>query len=463
MSIYRTEIRELVRLATPLAAAQAGTQLMSLVDVAVVGRLGATPLAATGLANVMFFAISVVGMGIMFGVDPLISQAIGAKDSLRAHRVLWQGLWLSLLVTAVLTVPMLLAPLILPIAGVEPELHAPATTYLYIRTIGLAPFLAFLVFRAYLQARGVTRPMLTAMIACNVFNLIFDIWFVFGGAILPEWTGPLRLMPAMGIAGAALATVLGSLLQLAIVMRAALRIAPVAAEGGGAPLRRWNGTEVAQAFRVGFPLGIQLGAEVGIFALVGLLAGRLGTRYLAAHQTVIALASFTYTVALGIASAGAVRVGLAVGARDVARTRAAGRAALLAGAAFMSIPALAFIFVPEALARIITTSPEVIATTIPLFVVAAFFQLSDGVQAVGAGVLRGAGDTKHSLVANLIGHWGIGLPLALLLGFGRSMGIVGLWWGLCAGLTVVAVFLFARFERLSAKPIQPLAVMPAGH
>jgi multidrug resistance protein, MATE family len=449
---YRLEFRELFRLGVPLGIAQAGNQLMGLVDVAVLGRLGAREMAATGLGNAIFFAISIIGMGIMFGVDPLISQAVGAGDRTRARRTMWQGAWLGIAVAAALSVIMIIAAFALPLFGVQQELVAPAQIYVLIRVIGLAPTNLFFVLRSYLQAQGMTRPMLFAMIAANVFNLGTDIYLVFGGSVLPAWTGPLRLMPPLGVAGAAIATVLCTLLQMVMLIRAVRRI-----EVPGPVDRRWNRADINQAFRVGFPVGLQMGAEVGIFALVGVLAGRLGTLHLAAHQVAIGLASFTYTFALGIASAGTVRVGLAIGARDAIATRIAGRAAIAGGALVMAINALMFTFAPRPLARLITDQTDVIAAAIPLMFVAAVFQLSDGIQGVGAGVLRGAGDTKFTFYANVLGHWLIGFPVALLLGFQQGLGIVGLWWGLCAGLTVVAALLFVRFERLSSTTIEPLA------
>ena len=449
-----SELRQLFRLALPLAAAQAGTQLMSVVDIAVLGRYGAKELAGSGLANAMFFAVSILGMGVAMGVDPMISQAIGARDHAAARRTLWQGVWLALIVAAVLTIPLLLFPMVLPIVGVQRELIEPATEYLVIRTTGLAPFLLFIVVRSYLQAYHATRPLLISMIVCNVFNLFADIILVFGGRILPEWTGPLRDIPSLGAAGAAVATVIGSLIQLAIVASA---VRGLNADVDASVPKRWNRTEVMRAFKVGWPLALQMGAEVGIFALVGLLAGRLGTMDLAAHQLVISVASFTFTVALGVAAAGSVRVGIGVGAQDRLSARTAGHAAFIGGIIVMAVAALVFVTIPEMLSRMLTDNASVIAVAVPLFMVAAVFQLSDGVQAVGAGVLRGAGDTRFALIANLFGHWAVGFPIAIFLGFYRKMGIVGLWWGLCAGLTAVAVLLFFRFERLSAKPIARIA------
>src|SRR5687768_3308285 len=181
-SAFRFELRQLFVLALPLAAAQAGTQLMGVVDIAVLGRLGGRELAAAGLGNAVFFAVSIFGMGLVFGVDPMVSQALGARDPLRARFVMWQGLWLSLIVSAVLTIPLLCGPFVLRTIGVQQELISPATTYLLIRTTGLAPWLMFLALRAYLQAHHVTRPMVVAMMAGNIYNLVADIILVFGGS-----------------------------------------------------------------------------------------------------------------------------------------------------------------------------------------------------------------------------------------------------------------------------------------
>lgn len=442
--MFRTELRQLLRLAGPLAAAQAGTQIMGLVDLAVVGRLGARELGAAGLGNGIFFTIAIVGIGLVLGVDPMISHAFGGGDAVRARHVLWQGVWLALGATVVLTIPLLVSPMLFPLFHVEPSLQTLAMQFLLVRTPGLAPLLLFLVVRAYLQVQHITRPMVIAMLIGNVFNLVFDLILVFG------W-GP---FPRMGVAGAALSTDLGSVLALVILVMAvkSIKLPP----HDFALLHHPKWLEIRQAIRVGLPVGLQMGAELGIFALVGLLAGHLGAIDLAAHQLVLAFASLTFTIAVGVASAGSVRVGLAVGARDQARTRTAGFAAITGGACIMLVGATIFALFPRAVARLLTDQQAVIAAAVPILIVAAVFQLSDGIQAIGAGVLRGAGDTAFPLGANLVGHWLIGLPIALYLGFHRNMGIVGLWWGLCAGLTAVAILLLTRFNQLSKREIAPI-------
>ena len=430
MSPFRTELKSLIRLAAPLAAAQAGTQVMGLVDLAVVGRLGARELGAAGLGNAIFFTISILGMGIVFGVDPMISQAFGARDPVRARHVLWQGILLAVGVTIVLTIPLVLSPMLLPLFRVEPSLRPMAIQFVLVRTAGLGPMLLFIVIRAYLQAQHITRPMVVAMLVGNVFNLVSDLVLVFG-------YGP---FPRMGVAGAALSTDLGAVLQLAIVAWTVKSVHLPPHDAG--VLHHANWPEIRQAIRLGFPIGIQMAAELGVFALVGLLAGHLGAIDLAAHQLVLAFASLTFTVA--------------VGARDQARTRTAGFAAITGGTGFMLIGASIFALFPRAVARLLTDQETVIAASVPILLIAAVFQLSDGLQAIAAGVLRGAGDTGFPLAVNLVGHWLFGLPIALDLGFHRNMGIVGLWWGLCAGLTAVAILLLFRFNRLSKTAIAPI-------
>jgi MATE family multidrug resistance protein len=445
MSAFRTELRQLLRLAAPLAAAQAGTQIMSLVDMMVLGRLGIREFGAAGLGNGIFFTVSMLGIGLSFGVDPMISQAFGAGDAVRARHVMWQGVWLVLGVSVVLTTVLLFTPLLLPLFDVAGPVRPIASQFLLVRTAGLAPMLLFFVVRAYLQSQHITRPMVMAMLIGNVFNFVADVVLVFG------W-GP---FPRMGATGAALATDLGAVLQLGIVAWTVKSIHLPPHDRGVLHHAKW--TEIRQAIRIGLPIGTQMAAEIGVFALVGLLAGHLGEIDLAAHQLVLGFASLTFTIALGVASAGAVRVGLAVGARDQPRTRTAGFAAIAGGISIMLSGAAIFALFPRAVASLQTNQEKVIAAAVPVLIIAAVFQLSDGLQAIGAGILRGAGDTGFPLASNLIGHWLVGLPIALYLGFHRNMGIVGLWWGLCAGLTAVAILLLLRFNALSKTTIVPIA------
>lgn len=450
---YRTEFRALSRLAFPIAIAQGGQALMGLVDTLVVGRAGTSALAAVGLGNGLFFAISGFGMGLMMGFDPLLSQAIGARQFDRARALLWQGGWMSLFAGVVLVALMMLTPLLLPLAGIGPAEVAGATDYIIWRAPSMPLMLAFLTLRSYLQSTAFTRPLVVATVAANVLNLFADILLVFGGADLPAYFGPLRAVPAMGVAGSALASTLCTALQLLIVLWS---VRARGLEGTARPTRTPVWADLAQAARVGLPIGLHITAEIGVFTLAGVLAGGLGPASVGAHQIAIAFASVTFTVAMGIGNAGSVRVGWAVGAHNTPQARVSGFTAFAAGAGFMALGGLVFALFPHALAELAGAPEDVMPLVIPLLMVSAVFQVFDGVQGVGAGVLRGAGDTRFTFLANMVGHYAIGLPLTLLLGFGMGLGVLGIWWGLCAGLVTVAVALVWRFNRMSAGTLRPL-------
>jgi multidrug resistance protein, MATE family len=437
-----SELWPLLKLAGPIAFAQAGYALMGLVDTAVVGRLGPAPLAAVGMANGLFFALAVIGIGATMGLDPLFAQALGAGDRLRAHELVWQGLWLSLAVTLVLSIPIAFLPFLLEPFGIPADVARDGRLFIWLRLPGLWPMLAFAALRSYLQAEQRTRAMMIAVLFANVANLLLDIALVFGKAGFP----------ALGAAGSALATSGCNFVQLICVAMAVHPRKGVSRKLVVADLRK--------ALKVGLPVGLQMGAEVGVFAIVGLLAARMGALSAAAHQVAIALASFTFCAATGVGMAGTVRVGRAIGAGDTPGARRAGLSAFIVGAGVMGLCSFVFWLWPEAVARILSDSPEVISASVPLLAVCAVFQLSDGIQGVGSGVLRGAGDTRFAFLANVGGHYLVGLPLAVLLGLHLGKGVIGLWWGLCAGLTAVAAGLLTRFIHISSRELRPLEGHP---
>jgi multidrug resistance protein, MATE family len=456
---FRTELRQLVRLALPLAFAQAGQALMGVVDVAVLGRAGPVLLGGAGLGNALFFGIGILGMGVMHGLDPLISQARGAGDPVRARRLVWQGLWLALFLSAVLALPIAVAPALLHPLGVQADVAREAGRFLAWRLPGLPVFLVFFAPRAFLQSTGRIRPLVAGVVIANLVNLGLDVLLVFGGAGLPAWAGPLRALPALGVVGSAWATNLASAAQV-LVLGLSLRALP--APAGSRAFAPPDLRALRQVLRVGLPAGLHMFAEVSFFALASLLAGRLGPLPLAAHQVALQYASLTFTAAVGLGNAGSVRVGLAVGAGDAPGARRAGLAALSAGSAFMALNGLVLLLFPGPVARLLTDDPGVIATAVPLLRIAAVFQVSDGLQGVGAGVLRGAGETRFTFLANMVAYWVVGLPLLLLLSFRLGMGVAGMWLGFVAALTVVAASLVTRFLRISSREIAPLAGGAAG-
>ena len=435
------ELSALVRLAFPLALANLGQTLIGAVDTAVVGRLGEVELGATGLGNTVFFTIAVLGLGVMLGLDPLVSQAFGAGEPARARRTLWQGVWLSAIIGLPLTALVVGLGALLESFGIPAASAEHTRAYIAARVPSLIPFLWFIAARSYLQGASLARPMVIAVVLANVVNLPLSWVLVFGDASLG--------IPALGVAGAAWASTVCTVIQLAVL---ALAVRSVDAPEGREH-RKPDRALLLKALALGIPIGLQMFAEFGVFGVVNLLMGNIGTRELASHQVAITLASATFMVPVGIGAAASVRVGRAVGRQDAPGTRLAGVLSIAVGGAFMTAAALMFLFAPRLLAGIITSERAVIDAVVPLLFVAAVFQLSDGIQAVAAGALRGAGDTRFTLLANLAGHYLIGLPLGALLAFSLGIGATGLWWGLSAGLTCVAIGLTVRFLRLSKRPI----------
>jgi MATE family multidrug resistance protein len=450
-SVWSEQWGALWRLALPLVAVQAGNQVRSLVDTVIIGRVSAEALGGVGLANALFLAISVLGMGATMGLDPLIAQAHGAGDEPRARGLLWQGFWLSALLAPGLTLAAWYSPWLLTLVEIEPEVVRLAGDYLDVRAWEMFPLMVFYAARSYLQAIGRTRPLVWGIALSNVVNLGLTWLLVFGGGGLPAWLGALRGVPALGVTGSALATVFCMLLQLGLALWG------VRALSGAQPVPRGpRRVDLLKTLSVGGPIGLQLFVEVGIFTLVGALAGTFGKVPLAAHNVALTLASLPFTAALGIGSAGAVLVGRAVGAGDAARARVAGWVSMGGAASWMSVSAALFWLAPGLLMSLMTDVPEVVRLGAPLLGVAAVFQLSDGFQAVGSGILRGAGDTRFSFVANVVGHYGVGLPVALVCAWPLGQGIFGLWWGLCAGLSAVALALALRFDRISRRGVRAL-------
>lgn len=420
----------LLTLATPMALAQAGQAAMGLVDTAVVGRLSAAAQGGVGIGNGVTFTVLVLGLGILLALDPLISQAIGAGEPRQARELYWQGLWLSGLLAGVLAIPMAIVPWFFEAMGVEPAMAHEARQFVLWRIPGILPFFVFIASRAYLQGQGRPAILFWAMLVANVVNFGLDVLLVFGA-------GPL---PPFGVAGAAMATNLCTVVQWVILWFA---IGP-APEGGQKAFSR---TTAMKLLSLGLPIGLQMAAEVGVFALAAVLAGRLSQASAAAHQVAITWASLSFCFAVGIGSAASTRVGWAVGADDTAGARLAGKGAFVSVLGVMGVWAVVFLLAAYPLARVLTNQADVLALAVPLLGITALFQIFDGAQAVGAGVLRGLADTRFAFLANVAGHYLVGLPIAVLCGLRLGFGVQGLWWGLSAGLVAVAALLPFRFFR----------------
>jgi MATE family multidrug resistance protein len=441
-----SELRATIVLALPVVLVQVGMMFMGVIDTVMVGHVSATVLAAVALGNLYFFNAIVLSNGTLMALDPVIAQAVGARDMDAVSRAMQRGLVLAVGLSVVTTLLILPAHALLLLTKQQPEIIPDTTAYLRISIPGALPFLLFVVFRQTLQALHRMAPIVWAILGANLTNAGLNWVFVYGhlGS------------PALGAAGSAIATLVSRWL-MAIAL---LALAWPALRPHLLPLRHdaWLALPMWRLLQLGIPVGLQQLLESGAFGAIGLMMGMLGTKEMAGHQIAITLAALTFMVPLGVAAAAAVRVGRAIGARDQARARLAARAAFICGMGFMAITALLFLLIPRLLAGLFTTDMGVIAVAGVLIPVAGVFQIFDGAQAVGAGVLRGLGDTRAPLIGMIAGYWLIGLPVSLLLGFHTPLRAAGLWWGFVASLGIVAVFLAWRIRVLFRRDIRRISV-----
>ena len=350
------ELRSLVRLGLPIVASMAASQVLGFVDVAMVGRLDAVALAAVGIGNGIFFTISIMAMGLVLGMDPLVSQAIGADEKGRARAVLWQAVWIALLSSVPAIVLMLLASMFVGRIGIDSATSQSVFGFILGRFFSVVPFLVFTAARTYLQAVGGAGAVVRAYVWTNVVNFVGNVLFIYGDPGLEKFGLPGIGLPPLGVFGSGLSSTIASFVTVGIIYRALVR-------HGGRPIRddfRRDMEVMRRIVRVGWPISMHLLAEVGAFSLAGVFAGWLGPQALAGHQVALSLASMSFVFALGVGNATAVRVGMAVGRNDSVGARRAGFAGLLAGALMMSVSILLFAFAPGFCARILSDKPDVI-------------------------------------------------------------------------------------------------------
>lgn len=427
----------MLRLAIPVVLAELGWMAMGLVDTIMVGRVGPVAVGAVSIGGTLFYTVAIFGAGLMLGLDTVVSQAFGAGRIKDCHRALVNAIYMYLPLAPVMMALVWLLGAQLRGFGVQPELLPSIDGYLSAVTWGTLPLLIYFASRRYLQGMGLAKPVTFALVTANIVHIAVNYALIFG-----HWGAP-----RLGAAGAGWATCFSRIYMAGCLVayifwhdrrhHTGLLQTPMRPDF---PLMR-------KLARLGLPAGCQISLEVGVFAAVTALAGRLSPVVLAAHQVVLNCATVTYMVPLGIGSAAAVRVGHAIGRRNPAGARHAGWTAIFLGAAFMTCAGIVFLIAPEAILRIYTTDRRVIAAGIPLFAIAAAFQLFDGIQTVSSGALRGAGNTHAPMLANLIGYWFIGLPLGYWLCFSRGWGVAGLWLGLCVSLILIGVTLLIVWAR----------------
>lgn len=430
-SLRTPEARAILTLALPIALTQIGMVLYGTVDMLFVGRLGSQAIAAVGLGSMTYATLLVAGMGVVMGLDSHSAKAFGAGRLDHCGQLLLHALALALAVAVPLFACYSAAGRFYRLMGVDAGVAAEAVRYLAVLRFTVFPALCFVACRQYLQSMSVTRPQVIAICVGNAANALLNWAFIFGhlGA------------PALGVRGAAGATLGANVVMLSIVaLAASAQLGPEFRFAG------WRRKLFEDIFHTGAPGGLQMLAEVSVFALVTALAGRLGADTLAAHQLTLNLASATFMVPMGIGHAASARVGQALGRGDEAAAYRSGRAAAVMAVLFMACMGLLFAAFPGVLLGFFRASAEVVAIGTPLLYCSAAFQVFDGAQAVLTGALRGRGETRRPLLFHTLGLWGVALPSGYWLCFARGWGATGLWTGFVAGLIVVSTLLWREWE-----------------
>jgi MATE family multidrug resistance protein len=433
MDPIRREIRRLTALATPVALTQLSSMLLWTVDLLMVGPLGVESLNAVSLGRLWVMGTTILAMGLIFGVDPIASQAHGARDRARLSRALLHVVVVALASAVPLAAIWLATGTTLEALGQDPATSRLAHRYVITLIPGLPFQLLFLALKQYLQARGIVRPAMWTSFAGNAFNAGLNAVLIYG----------LFGAPRLGVIGAAISTVVTQVAMFAGVVVAMRRYRLQRGSATVLDPRQVRRSELREVLRLGLPVAVTLVFEYWAFAGATLLAGRIGAVELAAHSVALNLASIAYMVPLGIALGATTRVGHRIGAGDPEGAQRSAWVALGLGATVMSGFALLFIAGRRLIPAAYGAGAEVVAVAAGILPIVAAFELFDGLQVVGSGVLRGMGRTRPAAAFNFLGYYVFGMPLAFWLGRPERLGLAGIWWGLALGLFAVAVALVA--------------------
>jgi len=414
----------MARVAAPVVVINLALQAMGVVDTLMVGRLGGEAIAAVALGNFYFHNVAIFGIGVLFALDPIIAQAVGAGDQPAIARGVQRGLILALAIGIVVMLALVPGEWILGGLDQPPEVVSETAIYARRRLIGVIPFLLFQVLRQSLQAIGYVRPIILAVLAANLVNAVANWMLVYGALGAPR----------LGVAGSGVATALAmwTMTGLLVVLSwPELRRS----------IRPWRSDALRSGplirmMRLGVPIGTQWFFESFAFGLTAIFMGWMGTTSLAAHEIALSMAAFTFMVPLGISGAAAAVVGRAIGRGDLSGARRDAAAAIACGTGVMAVSAAAFIGAPQWLVARFTDEMATAALAASLIPLAGWFQVVDGLQAVTSGVLRGTGDTRIPALLHMVAFWGVGIPLGWWLGFHTTWRERGLWLGLVAGLAV---------------------------
>ena len=441
---YTKEFWQNTLIAAPIALGQLGHILVAFIDNLMVGRLGAAQLAAVSLGNSLVFIALSLGIGFSFAITPLIAETDGANDIKKGRLHFHHGVIMCAVNGIVLFLALLVAKPILYYLDQPEEVVELAIPYLEIVAFSMIPLMIFQAFKQFADGLSQTRFAMYATLIANVINVIFNYFLIYG----------IWIFPRLEVEGAAWGTLISRffMLGLLVYMLSRKRMFTPYFQFSNFSHIKWS--EFRELFRLGFPTALQMLFEVAIFTAAIFLCGLLGTNAQAANQIALNLASMTFMVAVGLGVTATIRVGNQKGKKDYPNLRRIAISIFILVFLIEAVFAVLFIVFKDVFPTIYIDDLEVIVIASQLLVVAALFQLSDGIQVTILGALRGLQDVNIPTGICFIAYWVIGFPISWYLGKEDQMGAQGVWIGLLAGLTASAVMLYFRFNYLSKKLIR---------
>ncbi|MDD5608433.1 MAG: MATE family efflux transporter [Ignavibacterium sp.] len=441
---YKDDILKTFKLAYPVMIGQLGIIMMGVVDSMMVGRLGSVQLAAASLGNSLVFLILILGIGSSAVVTPLIAILSGSKRYSECGIYFRQSLLVNVVLSLLMIVVIFIGINFLGYLNQPQEITKYAVIYMGIVGLSALPLMIYQTYKQFIEGFSIMKPAMIIALLANVIN-IFGNWILIFGKLG---------FPALGLAGAAWSTFISRVFMASAMIIYVMKNEKFKDYDVNLHFRGLNLAVIKKIIQLGIPSGFQNFFEVGAFSIAVIMIGWIGANELAAHQIALNLASITFMIVLGISQASSIRVGYAMGERDVKKIRRAGFTAIALGAGIMVFSGITFIVLNHFLPSLYINDQNVIDIASGLLIIAALFQLSDGIQAVGIGVLRGLTDIKGPTIITFTAYWLISLPVAYLLAFIFNQGVYGVWVGLLIGLSVAAVLLTIRFNYKSKQIIQ---------
>jgi len=441
---FRIHLRETVQLAFPVIVGQLGIILMGVVDNVMVGGIGYYPLAASALANGIFFLVFVIGMGVTYAVSPIVSNAIGKGNAEQCGNILKQALVVNILLGIVLGIVAYFSADIFYLMNQKEKVVEYAIPYLHILAFSIPMMMAFLTYKHFLEGLSIMRPAMVIVLLANLVNVTANYCLIYGNLGFPR----------LELNGAGFAT-LGSrffmMILLILFLNKNKRVKKYRPKLFDYKVD-WKVTR--EILALGLPSGLQYFFEVGAFFFTAIMIGWFGARQLAAHQIALSLASITYMIVVGISAAAAIRVAKFVGEGNKIEVQRAGVSALMLATGFMTACGILFLLTNHILPELYINNPEVKNIAASLILIAAFFQIFDGIQCVGLGILRGISDVTYPTAVTFIAYWIVGIPVGALLAFYFGLNVQGIWIGLSVGLATSATLVSLRFMKKTTPSLQ---------